>query len=438
MRRLLITLLSLVFISFYLQPISPAQATDLSPMGPGGRIHGADISRWQHPNGKEINFEKMHAAGVSFVMIKASDTRDDADQLAVKYLAMDRTGAQAAGIYTGFYHYAILPDVTSPSAIMRDAKVQAQKVVWRLASLGGYNDKDLPVALDLENNCVRLSSTKVCKKYATRSAATLWSRTFLKTIKEKTARTPFIYSSPHFLENSMVRDKELSTYPLWIAQYAIDPAKEGALPNFKLGAQAKAGGCYVHSWTSAQCSANWTVWQYTSCGIAPKYGVPGNRLDLNVFGGTPEKFQSLLTGTWLPDITDFMPHGETTTMSITSVFASTTNKNAVISVEVKRPDNSPVVTGGVKYYFTSANSSVPKVTQTIARETSGSWKLSIAGLPAGTWIGNVGFKDASGTHAEIKQPLTLTIEQGPTPPPAPTKKPSTKAPTDGCRNQIKN
>jgi hypothetical protein len=125
-------------------------------------------------------------------------------------------------------------------------------------------------------------------------------------------------------------------------------------------------------------------------------------------------------------------------MTITSVFASTTNKNAVISVEVKRPDSSPVVTGSVKYYFNSTNQVVPKVVQTIARETSGSWKLSIAGIPAGTWVGNVGFKDASGTHAEIKQPLVLTIEQGPTPTPAPTKKPSTKPATDSCRNQIKN
>jgi GH25 family lysozyme M1 (1,4-beta-N-acetylmuramidase) len=427
-----------IIATFSLNGISPASAKDLNLNGPGGRIHGADISRWQHPDGKPINFVKMHDAGVSFVMIKASDSRDDADQLAAKYVKMDRTGAQAAGIYTGFYHYAILPDVTAPSAIIKDAQVQAQKVVWRIASLGGYNEMDLPVALDIENNCVRLSSTKVCKKSATRSAATLWSKTFLKTIKEKTGRTPLIYSSPYFLENSLIRDKELSSYPLWIAQYAIDPAKEGALPNFKLGAHVKAAGCYVHSWTTSGCTANWTVWQYTSCGIAPKYGVPGNRLDLNVFGGGAEKFQSLLTGTWMPDTADFMPQGETSTITITSVSASTTNKNAVISVEVKRPDNSPVVTGAVKYYFHSSNSVIPKVTQTIARETSGSWKLSIAGLPAGTWVGNVGFKDASGTHAEVKAPLTLSIEQGPTPPPAPTKKPSVKPPTDSCRNQIKN
>jgi len=54
--------------------------------GPGSRIHGADISRWQHPNGKLINFKKMREAGLNFVMIKGSDTRDEADALARKWL----------------------------------------------------------------------------------------------------------------------------------------------------------------------------------------------------------------------------------------------------------------------------------------------------------------------------------------------------------------
>ena len=431
MRKFLTYLSALIFLALSFQTVQ-AQAQDLNLIGPGERIHGADISRWQHPNDRAIDFQKMHDAGIGFVMIKASDTRDDADLLSAKFYKNDRIAAQAAGIYTGFYHYAILPNVTSASAIARDARVQAQKAIWRISAAGGYNNLDLPYALDLENNCVIKSRTGACKKYATRTLATLWSKTFLETLKTKTGRTPFIYSSPHFLETSLVRDKELSAYPLWIAQYAIDPAKPGAKPN------VKPGGCFVHSWTNSQCSANWTVWQYTSCGIAPKYGVPGSRLDLNVFAGGIEKFQSLLTGSWSPDPADEMPQGETSTMTITSVSASTTNKNAVIAVEVKRPDNSPVVTGSVKYYFTSANTVKPKVVQTVLRETSGSWKLSIAGLPAGTWFGNIGFKDESGTHAEVKLPLDLTITQGPTPPPVAVKKPQVKPATDGCRNQIKN
>ncbi len=161
----------------------PAQLIDLT--GPGGRIHGADVSRWQHPNDKQIDFVKMYEAGMRFVFIKASDTRESADLLAVKYAAMDHHAAQAAGIYTGFYHYAVLPDVTDPEDIKKDALAQAQKVVWRLASMGGYSDRDLPYALDLENKCVRYSSSGACQKYATRSAVTLWATTFLASLKEK-------------------------------------------------------------------------------------------------------------------------------------------------------------------------------------------------------------------------------------------------------------
>ena len=96
--------------------------------GPGGRIHGTDISRWQHPNGKLINFKKKRAAGMNFVMIKGSDTRDEADALAYKWLKIDREAAQAAGLYTGFYHYAVLPNVATKSLVIKDAKAQAKAV----------------------------------------------------------------------------------------------------------------------------------------------------------------------------------------------------------------------------------------------------------------------------------------------------------------------
>jgi GH25 family lysozyme M1 (1,4-beta-N-acetylmuramidase) len=345
---------------------------------------------------------------------------------------MDRNAAQDAGIYTGFYHYAILPNVSTPAAIAKDARAQVQKVIWRLSDLGGYNNQDLPYALDLETRCIQWSSSGACAKNATRSAATLWAKTFLKTLKEKTGRTPILYSSPSFLETALNRDKELNSYPLWIAHYAIDPAEPDAKPN------VKPGGCFVHSWTTKECSANWTMWQYTSCGIAPKYGVPGHRLDLNVFSGGREKFLALLTGTWQPDPIDVMPKNETSTIVISSYSASTTNKNVIINVEVKRPDSTPVVTGTVRYYFGPENLTTPAVIQNVERETSGVWKLSISGMPAGSWVGHVGFTDETGTHAEVKTPLSFDILQGPTPAPKPSKKPTKKPSTDSCRGQIKN
>ena len=410
----------------------PAQFIDLT--GPGGRIHGADISRWQHPNDKQIAFVKMYDAGMRFVFIKASDTRESADLLAVKYAAMDHHAAQAAGIYTGFYHYAVLPDVTDPEGIKKDALAQAQKVVWRLASMGGYSERDLPYALDLENKCVRYSSTGACQKYATRSAVTLWATTFLASVKEKTGKTPILYSYASFLEGSMTRTPELAQYPLWLAQYAIDPANPINQPGMK------TGGCYVHSWTGANCDSQWTVWQYSSCGIAPKYGVPGNRLDLNVFRGTPSSFLELVKGIWTPTLVDLMPKLEMTVLTVVGQSASTTNKLVTFKVNVTRPSGSPVVTGSVKLVFDKATMPAIRPTQTIMRETSGVWTLALKGVPAGTYSGKVLFQDVSVTHAESTFPVIFEVTQGATPTPKPTASPTaTKKPTtDGCRGQIKN
>ena len=410
----------------------PAQFIDLT--GPGGRIHGADVSRWQHPNDKQIDFVKMYEAGMRFVFIKASDTRESADQLSVKYAAMDHHAAQAAGIYTGFYHYAVLPDVTDPEDVKKDALAQAQKVVWRLASMGGYGEKDLPYALDLENKCVRYSSSGACQKYATRSAVTLWATTFLASVKEKTGRAPILYSYAAFLESSMTRTSELAQYPLWLAQYAIDPANPINQPGMK------TGGCYVHSWTGANCDSQWTVWQYSSCGIAPKYGVPGNRLDLNVFRGTPSSFLDLAKGVWTPTLVDLMPQQEPTVLTVVGQSAGTTNKLVTFKVNVVRPSGSPVVTGSVKLVFDKATTPSTRPTQTILRETSGVWTLALKGVPAGIYLGKVLYQDVSGTHAESTFPVTFEVTQGATPTPKPTPSvTATKKPTtDGCRGQIKN
>jgi GH25 family lysozyme M1 (1,4-beta-N-acetylmuramidase) len=410
----------------------PAQFIDL--LGPGGRIHGADVSRWQHPNDKQIDFVKMYEAGMRFVFIKASDTRESADLLAVKYAAMDHHAAQAAGIYTGFYHYAVLPDVSSNEEIKRDALAQAQKVVWRLASMGGYSERDLPYALDLENKCVRYSATGACQKYATRSAVTLWATTFLASLKEKTGRTPILYSYAAFLEGSMSRSPELAQYPLWLAQYGIDPANPINQPGLK------NIGCYVHSWTGANCDSQWTVWQYSSCGIAPKYGVPGTRLDLNVFRGTPSSFLDLAKGSWTPSLVDLMPQREPTVLTVLTQSSTTTNKYVTFKVNVARPDGSPVVTGNVKLVFDKSTTPEVRPRQTIVRETSGVWTLALRDVPAGTYLGKIKFQDVSGTHEDSIFPVTFTVAQGPTPSPKPTPSPTaTKKPTtDGCRGQIKN
>ncbi len=406
--------------------------TLLAGYGPGGRIHGSDISRWQHPNDKPIDFKKKFDAGMRFVLIKGSDAQEAADAETMRWLIGDRNAAQAAGLYTGMYHFAYLPDSTDLAYIQRDAKAQAQKVIWRLASLGGYNEMDLPVALDLENNCVRKNKSGVCIKYLGRTLVTAWAETWLQTVTEKTGRKPFIYSYPNFLESSMVRSEALRQYPLWLAQYGINPADPIAQPGLK------TVGCYVHSWSTANCSSQWQIWQYSSCGIGSKYGVPSSRLDLNVFRGTPESFLSLIKGKWQPEPADLMPVNEPTAMNILSVASNTTNEPVEISVEVNRNIGTPVVTGTVVFRPTDATIKIK--TQAAVRAASGRWLLTLTGVPAGLIVGTLNYVDQTKTHAEINLPLTLNVVQGAVlPTPTPTPKPTTtKKPVDSCAKQIRN
>jgi len=416
--------------------------------GPGGRIHGMDISKWQHPGDAQIDFVKMYNAGIRFVMIKSSDTRDVSDAQALKYLVMDHNAAQSAGIYTGFYYYATLPDTTDTNVIIRDAQAQAQKAIWRLASLGGYTNRDLPYALDLENNCVRVSSNGNCSKYTSRNAVTLWANTWLSAVADKTGRAPIIYSYPQFLENAMTRSSDLLKYPLWIAHYSLNPFDPLAQPG------QKTAGCFVHSWTTSNCSSLWMVWQYTSCGIANKYGVPGTRVDLDVFRGTPGAFLDLVKGTWIPEAADLMPVQEPSQTIVNSMSVGSANKPVVFMVDVNRPTGTPVVTGTVKFVADPLSGLNLTPMQTAVRSSSGSWTLTVKGLPAGTWNGSIVFTDISGTHATSSAPVQLTITPGPTPTPtptptnspSPTTKPTpkptpkpTKAPVvDSCKYQIKN
>jgi hypothetical protein len=230
----------------------------------------------------------------------------------------------------------------------------------------------------------------------------------------------------------MNKSAKLSKYPLWLAQYAINPFDPINQPGLK------PGGCYVHSWTSSACQSQWIIWQYSSCGIGSKYGVPSARVDLNVFRGTTQDFLALNSGTWVPEPVDLMPVNEVTTMLISKQKATDTSKAVTFDVGVNRPDGTPAVTGTVRFAYDPLSIDKPKLTQTVTRAASGLWTLSIKGFTAGSWVGSIVFSDETKTHATTKLPITFDLLQGPaiTPKPTPTK--SAKPTTDGCRNQIKN
>ena len=429
MKRLF--LLITLCLSLVSNNVIAAGPLQLVTAGPGNRIHGVDISKWQHPYDKPINFTKMASAGVRFVMIKGSDSQAPADLVAKNYLIADRAAAQAAGLYTGFYYFSYLPDTTKKAEIIADAKAQAQKVIWRLGEIGGYTEQDLPVALDLETNCVRKIGG-ICKKYASRANVTLWATTWLADVEAKTNRKPFIYSYPNFLQSAMARSKVLAQYPLWIAAYGKHPAVATNVPGMK------SVGCFAHSWTKADCTADYQIWQYTSCGKGSKYGVASSRIDLNVFSGSEEKFYALTKGVWQPEPVDLLPYNETTSATlISSVSTLTTNDVANFVVDAVRPNGTPVVTGSVR--FISADSLMKAGVQDVIRSASGRWTLKISGLQVGNYVGFIEYFDESNTHSSADMPVMFEVTQGPTPlpKPSPSKKPVMQ-PVDACAGQIRN
>jgi len=76
-----------------------------------GFLEGVDVSHWQNT----IDWTKVAAAGKRFAIIKASESTTYVDPL----YATNRARAQAAGLWTGAYHFA------QPNAAVGDALAEA-------------------------------------------------------------------------------------------------------------------------------------------------------------------------------------------------------------------------------------------------------------------------------------------------------------------------
>jgi GH25 family lysozyme M1 (1,4-beta-N-acetylmuramidase) len=241
----------------------------IESFGPGARILGADISRWQHPGNAPINFTQMYNSGVRFIFVKASDglpvSMRDAHPVAVRWSNEDVPAARAAGLLVGIYHFAWVPNITGAD-LDAEAIRQAELAIERLNALGGYRPGMMPLVLDIEASGV---SRKV------KPAQVLqYSRVWLNHVEARTGRTPIIYSNTAYLR-SHLSDPSLARYPLWVANVA-DTANPGA---------TRARGCIPTVWTRGGCDLDWQFWQYTWTAPGRQFGIARGNLDLNVFRG---------------------------------------------------------------------------------------------------------------------------------------------------------
>ncbi|WP_082346581.1 glycoside hydrolase family 25 protein [Lawsonella clevelandensis] len=198
--------------------------------------NGIDIASWQHPNGADVDFKRVQAAGYTYVFVKATEGTHYKNE----YYVNDAMAAQGNGVLMGGYHYA---DVS------KDARAQAAMFADTISVKGGTS---LPPVLDIEE-----------AKGLSAAQLNVWVRAFLQETYNRVGLKPIIYSYRSFLMNQMGNTPDFSGFPLWIADYNGSQSPTLPLP----------GG-----WKT------WTFWQYSS--QTQIDGVQAQRVDANKFGGT--------------------------------------------------------------------------------------------------------------------------------------------------------
>lgn len=178
-----------------------------------------------------IDWTQVAGSGISFAFIKATEGTAITDS----QFSANFTGAKAAGILRGAYHFAH-PGQSSPS-------VQANHF---LQVVQGAGTLDLPPVLDMEDNG-GLSN----------QALATWIESFATQVHQATGKLPLLYTYPYFADAYL--PASLSNLPLWIANYGVSQP-----PN-------------TSGWTS------WTFWQYSDTGSIP--GI-STSVDLDVYSGT--------------------------------------------------------------------------------------------------------------------------------------------------------
>jgi GH25 family lysozyme M1 (1,4-beta-N-acetylmuramidase) len=215
---------------------SPTPTTTPTQTPNPGYVDGIDVSYHQG----WIDWWQVAAAGKRFAFVRATAGTLTADTA----YAANRSGARAAGLAVGSYHFA------NPDTAPNDAMNEANWFLWNAPIVSG----DLIPVLDFE-----------VANGLDPASLTAWAQTWLTQVSAETGVRPIIYTTPHFWSSSMADTDWFARngYPvLWIANWTS--ASQPAVP---------AGG-----WGGS----GWSFWQHSSTGTVP--GI-GGAVDLDRFNG---------------------------------------------------------------------------------------------------------------------------------------------------------
>jgi GH25 family lysozyme M1 (1,4-beta-N-acetylmuramidase) len=196
-------------------------------------LKGIDVSYWQNasksvaiPAG--IDWQKVAAAGISFVIIKTSEGIGR-----VEPRGKDQAiGAFNAGLQIGYYHFAHAGE---------DTAVAEADLFYKCISQ--YPKAQIVPTLDIETNKAGLSAP----------ALTQWIVDFVNRLKSHGIAKVMLYSYQPFFDQFLLPSQALADCPLWLADYRATPH-------------------VPHGWSK------YDIWQYSNKGQIP--GIVGD-VDVN-------------------------------------------------------------------------------------------------------------------------------------------------------------
>ena len=196
-------------------------------------IKGIDVSYWQNssksvavPSG--IDWNKVKASGISFVLVKTSEGIGR-----IEPRAKDQAlGASIAGLTIGYYHFA------HPG---EDTAIAEADLFYKC--LSQFPKYQIVPTLDIEINKANLTPAQL----------TQWVIDFITRLQSYGIPLVMLYSYGPFFDQFLIANKTLAPCPLWLADYRSQPH----LPK---------------GWS------NYNIWQYSQAGSIP--GIQGN-VDLN-------------------------------------------------------------------------------------------------------------------------------------------------------------
>ncbi len=204
MKKALSKTLTILFLSFSFILFSFQNIFALEPSS-NVIYRGIDVSEFQG----NINYNEVKNAGIEIVYIRSSEGTNFIDP----FFRTNYENAKANGLKVGFYHYVTARDIESA----------IQEADFFASVIEGTNP-DCKLAMDFEY-FDGLSSYEVNEI----------SLAFLNRLQQVTNKEVVVYSDAYNAQN--VFNKEVASYPLWIADYFVSNPAPNDNWNFWVGFQ---------------------------------------------------------------------------------------------------------------------------------------------------------------------------------------------------------